>query len=177
MCPAHVLELLAVVHSLRVFVSRDYLLGSGPGAPRPPGTRSEFSLCTNNQAVTRLRTERKVNRFISRWLDEIEEFRFDVEYVPGRINPADLLSRRGLPAPVRPGNLAAAIDTQAPAPAEEPAHPDVGVVSPGAESSHCGHYRGWHRNGQPVNPPATLPSRRRVPHLLRLALSARARKI
>ncbi len=34
--PAHVFELLVVVHALRVF--RHYLLGSG--APRPPGVRS-----------------------------------------------------------------------------------------------------------------------------------------
>ena len=95
--PAHVLELLAVVHALRVF--RHYLLGSG--APRPPGVRSDFTLRTDNQAVTWLRTKRDVNRFLARWLDEIEEFRFDVEHVPGRLNPADPLSRRGLPAPCR----------------------------------------------------------------------------
>ena len=46
--PAHVLELLAVVHAFRVF--RHYLLGSGP--PRPPRVRSDFTLRTDNQAVT-----------------------------------------------------------------------------------------------------------------------------
>ena len=97
--PAHVLELLAVVHAFRVF--RHYLLGSG--APRPPGVRSDFTLRTDNQAVTWLRTKRDVNRFLARWLDEIEEYRFDVEHVPGRLNPADPLSRRGLPKPVPPG--------------------------------------------------------------------------
>jgi hypothetical protein len=70
--PAHVLELLAVVHAFRVI--RHYLLGSG--APRPPGVRSDFTLRTNNQAVTWLRTKRDINRFLARWLDEIEEFRF-----------------------------------------------------------------------------------------------------
>jgi hypothetical protein len=126
--PAHVLELLAVVHALRVF--RHYLLGSG--APRPPGARSDFTLRTDNQAVTWLRTKREVNRFLARWLDEIEEFRFDVEHVPGRLNPADPLSRRGLPAPVRHGSRAAAIDGSAPA--EDPARPDDVVGSPGAAS-------------------------------------------
>jgi hypothetical protein len=93
--PAHVLELLAVVHALRVF--HRYLLGSG--APRPPGVRSDFTLRMDNQAVTWLRTKRDVNRFLARWFNEIEEVRFDVEHVPGRLNPADPLSRRGLTAP------------------------------------------------------------------------------
>ncbi len=34
-----------------------------------------------------LRTKREVNRFLARWLDKIEEFRFDVEHVPGRLTP------------------------------------------------------------------------------------------
>ena len=96
--PAHVLELLAVVHALRVF--RHYLLGSG--APRPPGVRSDFTLRTDNQAVSWLRTKSDVNRFLARWLDEIEEFRFDVEHVPGRLNVADPLTRRGLPRRASP---------------------------------------------------------------------------
>jgi len=96
--PAHVLELLAVVHALRAF--RHYLLGSG--APRPPGVLSDFTLRTDNQAVTWLRTKRDINRFLARWLDEIEEFRFDVEHVPGRSNPADPLTRRGLPSAAQP---------------------------------------------------------------------------
>jgi len=83
--PAHVLELLAVVHAFRVF--RHYLLGSG--APRPAGVLSDFTLRTDNQAVTWLRTKKDINRFLARWLDEIEEFRFDVEHVPGLLNPAD----------------------------------------------------------------------------------------
>ncbi len=50
--PAHVLELLAVVHALRVF--RHYLLGGW--APRPAGCLSNFDLQTNNQAITWLKT-------------------------------------------------------------------------------------------------------------------------
>ena len=30
-----------------------------------------------------------------RWLDEIEDFRFDVTHLPGARNPSDPLSRRG----------------------------------------------------------------------------------
>ena len=44
--PAHTLELLAVVHALRVF--KHYLLGSG--AARPAACGSDFDLCTDNQA-------------------------------------------------------------------------------------------------------------------------------
>jgi hypothetical protein len=73
----NVFELLAVVHALRVF--RHYLLCSG--APRPPGVLSDFTLPTDNQAASWLCTKRDINRFLARWLDEIEDFRFDVEHV------------------------------------------------------------------------------------------------
>ena len=89
--PAHVLELLAVVHALRVF--KHYLLGSG--APRPPGCGSDFDLRTDNQAITWLKTNRHLNKMYVRWLDEIEDFRFDVMHLPGTRNPSDPLSRRG----------------------------------------------------------------------------------
>ena len=53
--PAHVLELLAVVHSVRVF--RHYLLGSGAPRPdSPEGCWSDFDLRTDNQAITCLKT-------------------------------------------------------------------------------------------------------------------------
>ena len=89
--PAHVLELLAVVHALRVF--KHYLLGSG--APRPGGCRSDFDLRTDNQAITWLKTNRHLNKMYVRWLDEIEDFWFDVMHLPGARNPADPLTRRG----------------------------------------------------------------------------------
>ena len=60
--PAHVLELLAVVHALRIF--RHYLLGSG--APRPAGCRSDFDLQTDNQAITWLKTNRHLNKMYDR---------------------------------------------------------------------------------------------------------------
>ena len=89
--PAHVLELLAVVHALRVF--KHYLLGNG--APRPEGCWSDFDLRTDNQAITWLKTNRHLNKMYVRWLDEIEDFRFDVTHLPGSRNPADPLTRRG----------------------------------------------------------------------------------
>ena len=89
--PAHVLELLAVVHSLRAF--RHYLLGGG--APRPPGCWSDFDLRTDNQAITWLKTNKHLNKMYVRWLDEIEDFRFDVTHLPGARSPTDPLSRRG----------------------------------------------------------------------------------
>jgi hypothetical protein len=89
--PAHVLELLAVVHALRVF--RHILLGGG--APRPGGCWSDFDLRTDNQAITWLKTKRHLNKMYVRWLDEIEDFRFDVTHLPRSRNPTDPLSRRG----------------------------------------------------------------------------------
>ena len=89
--PAHVLELLAVVQALRTF--RHYLLGSG--APRPAECWSDFDLRTDNQAITWLKTNRHLNKMFVRWLDEIEDFRFDVTHLPGTRNPTDPLSRRG----------------------------------------------------------------------------------
>jgi hypothetical protein len=103
--PAHVLELLAVVHALLVFWH--YLLGSG--APRPPGVRSNFTLRMGNQAVSWLRTKSDVNSFLARWLDEIEDFRFDVEHLPGRLNPVDPLTRCGSPRWASPDSLPASL--------------------------------------------------------------------
>jgi hypothetical protein len=49
-------------------------------------TGSPFSLASSSCTLS-----------LARWLDEIEEFRFDVEHVPGRLNPADPLTRRPPP--------------------------------------------------------------------------------
>ncbi len=80
-----------MVHALRVF--KHYLLGSG--APRPDGCGSDFDLRTDNQAITWLKTNRHLNKMYVGWLDEIEDFRFDVTHLPGSRNPADPLTRRG----------------------------------------------------------------------------------
>jgi hypothetical protein len=52
-------------------------------------------LRTDNQAITWLKTNRHLNKMYVRWLDEIEDFRFDVTHLPGSRNPTDPLSRRG----------------------------------------------------------------------------------
>jgi hypothetical protein len=88
---AQVLELLVVVHALCAF--RYYLLGGG--APRPAGCLSDFDLRTDNQAITWLKTNRHLDKMYVCWLDEIEDFRFDVKHLPGSRNLTDPLSRRG----------------------------------------------------------------------------------
>ncbi len=105
--PAHVLELLVMVHALREF--RHFLLGGG--APRPAGCWSDFDLQTDNQAIMRLKTNRHLNKMYFRWLDEIEDFRFDVTHLPGSRNPTDPLSRRGFAA--GHGPAASTCDTDA----------------------------------------------------------------
>ena len=69
-CPAHVLELLAAVRALRAL--RHCPLGGG--APRPEGcwSESDFGLRTDNQAITRLKTNRRLNKMHARRLDESE---------------------------------------------------------------------------------------------------------
>ena len=91
--PAHNLELLAVVHALRVW--RHYLMGSG--APRRPGDLTDFTIRTDNQAVTWLRSKKDLSRLHARWLDDLAEFSFDVVHVPGHRNPTDPLTCCWLP--------------------------------------------------------------------------------
>jgi hypothetical protein len=74
----------------------------------------------DNQAVSWLRTKSDVNSFLARWLDEIEEFRFDVDHLPGRLNPEDPLTRCGSPLRAAPNSLPARL---APAPAAQAAPP------------------------------------------------------
>ena len=80
--------------------------------------------------ISWLRTKRDIQGFFTRWLNEIEEFRFDVEHFSGRLNPADPLTRRGFPdrdpGAARP---AAAVD---PSPALAAAAVDVSVSGPTA---------------------------------------------
>jgi hypothetical protein len=86
----NVLELLAVVHTLWVF--KHYLLGSG--APCPPGRGSDFDLRTDNQAIQWLKTNQHLNKMYFCWLkqlNEIDDFFFDVEHLPGSSNPEDPL--------------------------------------------------------------------------------------
>ncbi len=86
----HILELLAVVHALRVFLH--YLLGGGE--PLPAACWSDFDLRTDNQAITCLKTNQHLNKMYVRLLDEIEDFGFGVTQLPGSRNPTDPLSQR-----------------------------------------------------------------------------------
>jgi hypothetical protein len=104
--PAHVLELLAVVHALQVI--KHYLFGCG--APRPLGCGSDFDLRTDNRAVTWLKTSRHSNKMYVRRLDEIEDFRFNVTHLPGSRDPADPLTRRGFAGADGPGPAASTGD-------------------------------------------------------------------
>jgi hypothetical protein len=91
--PAHDFELLAVVHVFRVF--RHYLLGSGPPTLRSFCRTSPYRLTIRQlHQLTWLRTwQTKHQSLLARWLDEIEKFCFEVEHLPGRLDPADPLTR------------------------------------------------------------------------------------
>ena len=105
--PAHVLELLAVVHTLRVF--RHYVLGGG--AHRPAGCWTDFDLRTDNQAITWLQTNQHRNKLSVRWGDEIEDFCFDATQSDAparRTQSTDPLSPRGF------------VDGDGPAPSTRP---------------------------------------------------------
>ena len=91
--PAHNLELLAVVHALRVW--RHYLLGSGALLRR--GDLTDFTVCTDNQAVTWLLSKKDLSSLHARWLDYLAEFIFKVVHVPGQHNPTDPLTCCWLP--------------------------------------------------------------------------------
>ena len=85
------------------------------------------------QAVSWLRRKRDINCFLVRWLDEIEEFRFDVEHVPGRLHPADPLTRRGFPDRDHCTARPAAAADPSPAPAA------AAVASPGPSAATAPH--------------------------------------
>ena len=90
--PAHNLELLAVVNALRVWL---HLLGSG--APLWPGDLTDFTISTDNQVVTWLRSKKDFSSLYVRWLDDLAEFSLDFVHVPGHHNPTDPLTSCGLP--------------------------------------------------------------------------------
>ena len=73
------LELLAVVHALRVW--RCYLEGS------------QFTVVTDHNPLTFLNTQQGLSRRQARWSEFLQQFAFQWEYRPGRINVADPVSR------------------------------------------------------------------------------------
>jgi hypothetical protein len=81
--PVHEKELLAVIHSLKVW--RHYLLGV------------KFKIETDHQFLRYLSTQPNLSRRQCRWMELLQEFDFDIEYVKGKENVvADALSRRPL---------------------------------------------------------------------------------
>lgn len=81
--PIHEKELLAIIHSLKVW--RHYLLGI------------KFKIETDHQSLRYLSTQPNLSRRQCRWMELLQEFDFDIEYVKGKENVvADALSRRFL---------------------------------------------------------------------------------
>jgi hypothetical protein len=86
--PTHEKEMLAVVHCLRVW--EHYLKAATP-----------FKIKTDNRAVSYHQTQKKLSSKQARWMDYLAEFRYDLEYSPGKMNVvADALSRKSIVAPI-----------------------------------------------------------------------------
>ncbi|EJD38758.1 DNA/RNA polymerase [Auricularia subglabra TFB-10046 SS5] len=78
--PVHELELLAIVESLKRF--RGMLHGA------------KFRICTDHKALEYFLTQKTLSSRQSRWLDVLNEFDFEIMYIPGESNVlADALSR------------------------------------------------------------------------------------
>ena len=81
--PVHEKELLAVIHSLKIW--RHYLLGL------------KFKIQTDHESLRYLSTQPHLSRRQCRWMELLQEFDFEIEYVKGKENVvADALSRRPL---------------------------------------------------------------------------------
>jgi len=79
--PIHEKELLAVIHSFKVW--RHYLLGV------------KFKIETDHQSLKYLSTQSNLSRRQCRWMELLQEFNFDIEYIKGKENVVvDALSRR-----------------------------------------------------------------------------------
>ena len=78
--PVHELELLALVETLKRF--RGILHGA------------QFTVRTDHQALIHLQNQRDLSPRQHRWLDVLNEFDFEINYIPGETNSfADSLSR------------------------------------------------------------------------------------
>jgi len=72
-------ELLAVIHALKAW--RCYLEGV------------QFTIVTDHNPLTHLKTQPHLSRRQARWSEFLQEFSFDWIYKPGATNPADALTR------------------------------------------------------------------------------------
>ena len=81
--PVHELELLAVVHALRVF--RHYLEGC-----------KHFTLYTDHQSLKFFFTQKELSRRQVGWMETLVDFQpnMDIRYLKGEKNKADALSRK-----------------------------------------------------------------------------------
>ena len=81
--PVHELELLAVVHALRVF--RHYLEGC-----------KHFTLFTDHQSLKFFFTQKELSRRQVGWMETLVDFQpnMDIRYLKGEKNKADALSRK-----------------------------------------------------------------------------------
>jgi hypothetical protein len=117
--PPHLLELLAVVHCLKSF--RPYLLDR------------TFELRTDNASLQWFLQQRSLSHHQARWLNTISEFKFTVVHIPGRLNPADHLSRMRFPEGLAPAPSAGYDDG-----ASELFHLAPDPPGPGTAFTHVG---------------------------------------
>ena len=113
-------ELLAVVHSLKVF--RPYI-------------QSEHTtqIFTDHRALEWLLSKPDVSRREARWLEEISRYNLKLSYIPGRINVADPVSRVPALMCINTGWLSALTRAQAAAQARDmavPSAPAAGTATP-----------------------------------------------
>ena len=113
------MELLAVIHCLKSF--RPYLLDR------------TFELRTDNASLQWFLQQRSLSHHQARWLNTISEFKFTVVHIPGRLNPADHLSRMRFPEGLAPAPSAGYNDG-----ASELFHLAPDPPGPGTAFTHVG---------------------------------------
>ena len=79
--PTHDLELVAVVHSLKIW--RHYILGH------------KYDIYTDHKRLKYIFTQNDLNLRQRRWLELIKDYELEIHYHPGKANVmADALSRK-----------------------------------------------------------------------------------